>query len=107
MRKLDSSCQPSENRLFNSNSNARYFLTGSRKPSGVPSGILMDAPVMGSMPVLPKHTFEIGAPVIGSVTSVSNPEVQPAGAVPPIGNANCTRLVAASSGELGLPMKNV
>src|SRR5258705_8809351 len=105
MRKFDSNCQPSEKRLFSSSSKALYLRAGFTKPSGMPSGILMDAPVIGSMPCDPKHTLEIGAPVNGSVTSVWNPEVQPAGGVPPIGNGNSTRFVAASSVALGLPMK--
>src|SRR5215211_8347218 len=107
MRKFDNSCQLFEKRLFNSNSNALYFLTGSAKPSGIPSGTLIDPPVIGLMPTLPKQTFPIGAPVTGSATSVSIPEVQPAGAVPPSGNRNCWMFVAASSRELGLPIKNV
>src|ERR1043166_277505 len=107
MRKFESSCQLLVNRLFNSNSNALYFLTGSGKPSGMPSGTLIEPPVTGLMPTLPKQTFPIGAPVTGSSTSDDIPEVQPAGAVPPIGNVNSWMLVAASSRELGLPMKNV
>src|ERR1041385_5727495 len=107
MRKFDSSCQLFEKRLFNSSSNALYFLTGSANPSGIPSGALTDPPVIGLMPTLPKQTFPSGAPVTGSSTSVEIPEVQPAGAVPPIGNVNSWMLVAASSRELGLPMKNV
>src|SRR5215216_5114350 len=107
MRKLDKSCQLSENRLFNSNSNARYFLTGSGKPSGIPSGTLIDPPVIGLMPTLPKQTFPIAVFVTGSTTSDSMPEVQPAGAVPPSGNVNCWMFVAASSRELGLPIKKV
>src|SRR5215467_7344745 len=105
MRKLDSSCQLSANRLFNSNSNALYFRTGSRKPSAMPSGMLIDPPVIGLMPTLPKQTFPSGAPVTGSSTSDEIPEVQPAGGVPPIGKVNCCKLVAASRCELGLPIK--
>src|SRR6185369_15129247 len=107
MRKFDNNCQPSEKRLLSSNSNALYFRTGFWKPSGTPSGTLIEAPVSGLIPCCPKQTFDIGAPVTGSSTSVSNPEVQPAGAVPPIGNAKGTRFVAASSCVLGLPMKYV
>src|SRR5689334_15242412 len=107
MRKLDKSCQLLLNRLFNSNSNALYLRTGSGKPSGTPSGTLSEPPVSGLMPALPKQTFPIGAPVTGSSTSDEIPEVHPAGAVPPIGNVNSWMFVAASSRELGLPMKNV
>src|ERR1051326_7316784 len=107
MRKLESSCQLLVKRLLSSNSNARYFLTGSGNPSGIPSGTLIDPPVMGLMPTLPKQTLLIGGPVTGSSTSDSIPEVQPAGAVPPIGKVNSWMFVAASSFELGLPMKNV
>src|SRR5215467_15986239 len=107
MRKFDKSCQLLVNLLFNSNSNALYFLTGSGKPSGIPSGTLIDPPVTGLIPTLPKQTFPSGAPVTGSSTSDDIPEVQPAGAVPPIGNVNSWRFVAASRCELGLPIKNV
>src|SRR5689334_3788504 len=107
MRKFDKSCQRSAKRLFNSNSNALYFLTGSGNPSGTPSGTLTDPPVTGLMPTLPKQTFPSGAPVVGSSTSETIPEVQPAGATPPIGKVNSWMFVAASRRELGLPIKNV
>src|SRR4026209_2662358 len=107
MRKFESSCQLLLKRLFNSNSNALYFLIGSVNPSAMPSGRLIEAPVSGLMPTLPKQTFPIGVPVTGSATSDTIPEVQPAGATPPSGNVNCCKLVAASSRELGLPMKYV
>src|ERR1044072_3783655 len=103
MRKFESSCQLLLNRLFNSSSNALYFRIGSGKPSGTPSGTLIEAPVTGSIPAAPKQTLPIGTPVTGSATSDEIPDVQPAGAVPPSGNVNCCKLVAASSLELGLP----
>src|ERR1043166_3950813 len=107
MRKFDKSCQLFVKRLFNSNSNALYLRTGSGKPSGIPSGMLSEPPVTGLMPTLLKQRLPIGAPVTGSSTSDEMPEVQLAGAVPPIGNVNSCKLVAASRCELGLPMKNV
>src|ERR1044071_8608435 len=108
MRKLDNSCQLLEKRLFSSNSNALYFLTGSANPSGIPSGMFTEPPVIGLIPAAPKQTIPNGAPVTGSSTSAgSTDEVQPEGGVPPIGKTNCWMFVAASSRELGLPIKKV